>query len=51
VQMIRLDIRYARQSSPWLDLEIISRTPTVVARQLLQRAGLVFASKHSNELG
>jgi lipopolysaccharide/colanic/teichoic acid biosynthesis glycosyltransferase len=28
--MVRLDLRYARQSSPWLDLKILVRTPKAV---------------------
>ena len=28
--MVRLDLRYARNSSPWLDLKILARTPKAV---------------------
>src|SRR6185369_16799613 len=28
--MVRLDIRYAREWSPWLDLKILCRTPRAV---------------------
>jgi lipopolysaccharide/colanic/teichoic acid biosynthesis glycosyltransferase len=29
-EMVRLDLRYARQSSPWLDLKILLQTPRAV---------------------
>lgn len=29
-EMVRLDLRYARQSSPWLDLKILLQTPKAV---------------------
>jgi lipopolysaccharide/colanic/teichoic acid biosynthesis glycosyltransferase len=28
--MVRLDIRYAKEWSPWLDLKILVRTPRAV---------------------
>jgi exopolysaccharide production protein ExoY len=32
-EMIRLDIRYSREASPWLNLKIISLTPWAMVRQ------------------
>jgi lipopolysaccharide/colanic/teichoic acid biosynthesis glycosyltransferase len=29
-EMVRLDLRYARNCSPWLDLKILARTPRAV---------------------
>jgi lipopolysaccharide/colanic/teichoic acid biosynthesis glycosyltransferase len=29
-EMVRLDLRYARNCSPWLDLKILARTPMAV---------------------
>ncbi len=36
-EMIRLDVRYSREMSPALDLEILARTPTVLLKELLPR--------------
>jgi lipopolysaccharide/colanic/teichoic acid biosynthesis glycosyltransferase len=38
IEMIRLDVRYARNLSPALDLEIMVRTPMVILGQLTGRA-------------
>ncbi len=39
-EMAKLDIQYARQLSPWLDLRIIARTPLVVLREVLELCGV-----------
>jgi len=31
-EMVRLDLKYAKTWSPWLDIKILLRTPTVVLR-------------------
>jgi exopolysaccharide production protein ExoY len=35
-QMIELDLRYARLSCLWLDIEILRRTPLVLSQQILE---------------
>lgn len=37
-EMIRLDIRYGRECSPWLDLRILLRTPAAILDQIRSRS-------------